>query len=202
MTLPSASLIRTRQERPRSRRSITLARRAGSGPGRPQAYALRPDDQLHRRAVGNPFGPDDSERRLHSTARDTAVEPVHGTEEARDERVGWPRIELGGRPALDDPAVAHGVKAICRQSCLSGIVRDEQGGRAGLLQQTQNLLAQLAAEPCVEGREGLVQQHQIGLGSQRSGQRHALLLAARQGSRKGSGMPGHAHALQERSDLP
>ena len=59
------------------------------------------------------------------------------------------------------------------------------------------LLADLRAQGGIEGRERLVQQHQLRRRRQRPGQRHALLLAARQGVRICPGVGAHVDCRQE-----
>ena len=59
-------------------------------------------------------------------------------------------------------------------------MRHQQNRRPLFLQQLQRRVADAVAQPVVEARERLVHQHHARPRRQRAGQRHALLLAARQ----------------------
>ena len=61
----------------------------------------------------------------------------------------------------------------------------------------QRLVAHLRAQRGVQGRERLVEQHQLRLRRQRPGQRHPLLLAAREGVRIGAGVGAHVDRGQQ-----
>ena len=55
---------------------------------------------------------------------------------------------------------------------------DQQGARARRAQDAGDLGAERVAQPGVERGERLVEQHDLGIGGQRAGERHALALAA------------------------
>ena len=77
---------------------------------------------------------------------------------------------------------------------------DEDRGCPGRPQRGAHLLADVGAQPGVEGREGLVEQHQRRLRGQRAGQRDALLLPAGELGRHPAAVPGEADELEHLLD--
>ena len=143
-----------------------------------------------------------AQRRRDLAAVDTPLEPVHRPEEAGHERVDRGRVELGGRAALHDPAGEHGVDPVADPDRLLGVVGHQQHRGPGLAQECQGLVAHLRAQRGVEGRERLVEQHQLRRGRQRAGQRHALLLAAGESVRVGARVGRHVDGGQQLGDAP
>jgi hypothetical protein len=91
---------------------------------------------------------------------------------------GGCRSRTACRPAR--PAAIHHHDAVGDRQRLFLVVRDEDGGDAEFALDRADLVAQRHAHLGVERRQRLVEQQQLGLGRQRAGQRHALLLAAGQ----------------------
>ena len=87
----------------------------------------------------------------------------------------------------------HHCDAITEAHRLLLIVGDQDRGDADVGQQTAHLVAQLHSQGGVEAGERLVEQHDAGLRREGAGQRHALLLAARQRA-------GHAVVLVLEAD--
>src|SRR5690606_14510554 len=86
--------------------------------------------------------------------------------------------ELVRRSELLDPAAVHDGDRVAYGERFLLIVRDEDPGRARLLQDLPYLQANLVAERGVEVAERLVEQDHVGPGRERLGERHALLRAA------------------------
>ena len=92
--------------------------------------------------------------------------------------------------------------AVADPDRLLGVVGHQQRRRAGVAQQRQRLLAHLGAQGGVQRGERLVEQHQLRRGRQRAGQRHPLLLAARQRVRIGPGVGAHVDRGQQLGHAP
>jgi hypothetical protein len=84
------------------------------------------------------------------------------------------------RAHLLEPALLHHADAVRQRQRLVLVVRDEDGGDAGLGLQVGDRLAHLQAQLGVEVGQRLVHQQHLRLDDQRARQRHALALAARQ----------------------
>src|SRR4029450_4593014 len=92
-----------------------------------------------------------------------------------------PRVgeELLGRGGLQDPAAVHEHDPVGRRPGEAHLVADHDHGHAGggqVAHDVQDLVDHLR----VQGRGGLVEQQQLGVHGQGAGDRHPLLLAARQ----------------------
>ena len=116
-----------------------------------------------------------------------ALHQVGLAEEARDERRRRPLVGLVRRADLLGAALVHHHDAVGERHRLALVVRDQDGRRADgaldLAQLDLHLLAQLG----VEVRQRLVEQQDLRPDHQRAGERHALLLAARELARKAAG---------------
>ena len=99
-------------------------------------------------------------------------------EEFRDER--RPRAcEHAARIADGlDPAVVHHRDGLGERERLGLVVGDVDRGKAEALLEHRELHAHMGAQPCIEVRHRLVEQHEARLVHQRAGERHPLLLAA------------------------
>ena len=109
-----------------------------------------------------------------------AAQDVAAADEARDELRPRPAVDLLRRAELLDPAEVHHRDQVGRGHRLGLVVGHVDRGVAILVVQAADLEAHLLAQVGVEVRERLVEQQGLGLDHQRAGQRHALLLAARQ----------------------
>ena len=131
-----------------------------------------------------------------------AVHEVGPAEEVRDERRRRPLVGLVRRADLLGAAVVHHHDAVAERHRLGLVVRHQDGGRADraldLAQLDLHLLAQLG----VEIGERLVEQQDLRPDHESAGQRHALLLAARQLARKAAGEGAEADQLQRLADAP
>ena len=76
-------------------------------------------------------------------------------------------------------------------------MRNEQGGGAKALLQRADLVAQMAAYASVQRRQRLIEQQRARVDGQRTGQCHALLLAARQLAHRPVLKTLQAHQLQQ-----
>ena len=72
-----------------------------------------------------------------------------------------------------------------QQGRIVRVVGDQQRGHLHPFQHLGQLVAQAHTQQCVQRRQRLIQQQQARRGCQRTGQRHALLLPARQVARQG-----------------
>ena len=106
------------------------------------------------------------------------------------------RLRVGG---LDDRAVAHDGDDIGQRQRLLLVVGHQQRRGAALAQHAAHLGAHLRAQAGIEGVEGLVEQHQLGRGRERAGERDALLLAPGELVRAALGQVGQPDQLQQLS---
>jgi hypothetical protein len=83
------------------------------------------------------------------------------------------------------------VDAIRDPDRLVGVVRHHQHWRAGGAQDGDDVVPHLLAQRRIEAREGLVEEHQPGARRERPGERHPLLLAAREHVGIALGMTAH-----------
>ena len=111
-------------------------------------------------------------------AHEPVAELADGAEEARDEAVGGPVVELARAADLLDPRVVHHGDPVGDRHRLLLVVRDEQRRHLDLLVQPAQPLAQLRADLRVERAERLVEQQHARLDGERARQRHPLALAA------------------------
>src|SRR3546814_20431462 len=80
------------------------------------------------------------------------------------------------------------------------VVRDEHGGDAEVEQEAVDLGAHLGAQRRVEVREGLVEQEDVRLGGDGSGEGHPLLLPSRERSGLALAEPAQTDELERRLD--
>src|SRR3546814_1256428 len=80
------------------------------------------------------------------------------------------------------------------------VVRDEHGGDAEVEQEAVDLGAHLGAQRRVEVREGLVEQEDVRLGGDGSGEGHPLLLPSRPRSGLSLAEPAQTDELERRLD--
>jgi hypothetical protein len=111
-------------------------------------------------------------------AGDLAVEDVHVADEVGHEAGVRRLVDFGGRRHLDDLAMAHHRDAVGHGHGLFLVVGDDDEGEAEALLQVHQLELGFLAQLLVEGAERLVEQQHLGALGQRTGERHALALAA------------------------
>ena len=132
-----------------------------------------------------------------SSQRTTPPSAVPGSTSASPRNSATQRLRralvdlLGRARLLDAPRAQHGHGVGERERFLL-VVGDEERARAGGAQDRRDLLAQALAQAGVERGERLVEQHDLGIGRQRAGERDALALAARELVRVRRGPVGEA----------
>ena len=99
-----------------------------------------------------------------------------------------------------DATVADHDQVVGHRQRLGLVVGDQHGGGTDTPQQVMDLLAQLDAQLGVEGRERFVEQDQLGLGGERPGQRHPLLLTTGQLVWLAVAQPGQADEVEQLVD--
>jgi hypothetical protein len=105
-------------------------------------------------------------------------------------------VDLLGGAGLDHGSLAHHGHAVGERQRLLLVVGDEHRGRLRLAQDQLELAAQPRPQRCVERRERLVEQHDLGTGRERAGERDALALAAGQLVRVAVGLVLEADELE------
>ncbi len=193
-------------------RSPHSARSAPHGRGRPRHRAsaiglsqhARPEMIAARaeRAAGRPVG---RQRQLAADRQQRTGEPVgagqrNGVEEAA--RIGMAHVveHLLDRAVLDRVARIHDRDLLAGLEDEAEVVRDVEHRGAELARDVLDELDDAGFDRYVEGGRRLVEQQQLGIGQERHGDEHALLLAARQLVRKGihdSFRIGQPHLGQE-----
>jgi hypothetical protein len=111
-----------------------------------------------------------------------------------------PVVQTIGRVPLGDRAGLHHPDHIGHRERFVLVVGDQQRGRARLVEDVAQFHGQPFAQVRIEVREWLVQQQQAGRGRQRTGQRHALLLTARQFVRKARGEAAQSDQIEHALD--
>ena len=125
---------------------------------------------------------------------------VREAEEAGRVGIVWMRPErLVRRCDLDDVPCAHDGDAIAERERFGLIVRDVDRGRPELLEDPAEVVEEPIAQSSIERSEGLVQQEDARLGSQRASERNALPLATRQRPHCAPLEPNKAHQLEKLS---
>ena len=146
----------------------------------------------------------DVNRELAVAALDGRLDEVHRrrADEAADEEVHGPLVELLRRSDLLDLAFPHDRDAIAHRHRLDLVVRDVDRRHAELVLEARDLCAHVDAELRVEVRERLVHQVRLRLAHDRAAHRHPLALAARERARlaveerlETEDVRGLAHAL-------
>ena len=79
---------------------------------------------------------------------------------------------------VGDPPVAHHQDPVAQRDRLVDVVGDEQHRRVVALAQPPHQVVHAQAGDRVQRGERLVEQHQVRVGDERAGERHALRLAA------------------------
>jgi hypothetical protein len=129
-------------------------------------------------------------------ALDFGGEEVRLASEGGDIAFGRPLVDLARRSELRDLAVLHDGDLVGDRHRLGLVVGDIEGrGAAGLLH-VADQPAHVVTQAGVEIGQGLVEQQEPRLDDQRAGQRHALLLAARQLARQAVLEPDKLHLLE------
>ena len=101
-------------------------------------------------------------------------------DEVLDVVVGRPRDELLRRPDLDDPAGPHDHHVIAELQGLGEIVGDEDHRLAELAVEADHLVLHIAPDQRVEGAEGFVEEHHLGVAGEGASEADPLLLATRE----------------------
>ena len=116
---------------------------------------------------------------------DRRLDHVHRrrADEASDEQVDRPLVELLGRRHLLQLALAHHGDAVAHRHRLDLVVRHVDGRHAEVVLQARDLGAHVHAQLRVEVRERLVHQVGLRLAHDRSAHRHALALPSGKRSR-------------------
>src|SRR5207244_5663179 len=118
-----------------------------------------------------------------------------GAEKGGDQLVARVQVELVRRPDLEQAAgVEHG-EAVGEGERLLLVVGDEDGGDAELALDAADGVAQLDADLGVEGAKGLVEQQHLRVTGEGTGERHPLLLAARELAGLATAVAGEADEL-------
>ena len=125
-----------------------------------RAHDHDPGTRSRRAGIGRQL--QGAERRERPSRLDVGGYQVDGAQEARQPSVPRTLVELRRRALLDDPPVAQHGDGVGQRQRLLLIVGDEHGRHALLAQQRMDLLADPAAQRCVQGRERLVEQQRRG----------------------------------------
>ena len=131
-------------------------------------------------------------------AHEGLAEAVDAAHEGHHELVDGVLVDLARGADLLDAAVVHDGDRVGDLHRLLLVVGDQDRRLVDLLVQAPQPVAQLLAHAGVEGAEGLVEQHHLGLDRERAGERHALALAARE---LAGVAVGQAVELHEREQL-
>ena len=131
-----------------------------------------------------------------------ALDEIVDADEISHETGGGPLVERLGRPHLADFSEAEDRDAIRHRQRFFLVVRHVDRGDAELLLELADLRPHLHADLGVEIGERLVEQQHLRIQHERTRQRHALLLPARQLAGITIAQPGETHLLQHRSHPP
>ena len=129
-----------------------------------------------------------------------ALEHVHRADEIGHEFRAWEFIDFGRRARLDDFAVIHDANAARQGHRFFLIVRHDNESHAQLVLQADQFELRVFAQFLVERAQRFIQQQQLGALHQRTGQRHALALAAGQLMRLALGELAHFHQVEHGGD--
>ena len=119
-------------------------------------------------------------RHRHRIAARLALQQVGFAEEVRDEAGRRPGIDLGRGADLVQPAVVHHRDPVGHDQRLLLVMGDEERGQAEPALQPPDLELQPLPQLAVERAEGLVEQQQPRAEDHGAGERHPLLLPARE----------------------
>ena len=117
--------------------------------------------------------------RFHAAAKE-----IGAADEARDEGVGRRSYRSRCEPTCCTPPFGHDDEPVGHRQRLLLVVRDHHRGQPQLLLQLADLDAHFLPQLGVEIGQRLVEQQDVGLDHERAGERHALLLPARQFARQ------------------
>jgi len=108
--------------------------------------------------------------------------------------------EVLGRALFKDLALVHEQDAVRHLAREPHLVRDHDHGHA-VAGQPFHDVENLADHLGIEGRGGLVEEHDLGVHGQGAGDGHALLLSAREIVGVGGGLVGQPHAGEKSHGL-
>jgi len=159
---------------------------------------LRPQRQpyLARQRLGPRVQGQAAQGAVRMAAIRVATQQQRRAGQARHVRAARLPIDHIGTIALHDASALHHSHQIGHGESLAGIVRDQHRSGAHVAQHAYHVFAHAAAQIQVQRVEGFVQQYQGRIGRKRPGQRHALLLAARQLVGKALVQAGQARELE------
>ena len=140
---------------------------------------LGPDHDVDGGSVGNTGCEELAEWCIRQRPMHFAFDHVDIAEESRGLDIDRRVVDIVGRTALHDAAVAHQGDLVGHAHRLAGFMRDQQHRCAFVLEDRQRLVTDVIAQTVVEARKRLVHQHDPRPRGQRPCQRHALLFAAR-----------------------
>src|SRR3990167_1737998 len=161
------------------------------------APGLRPHRHLYRAALHRHAGAQHQRAECHS-----AVSVGHGGEQHRLAHETGHELAVRGfvqrarRALLRNQALVHHNDLVAHGHGLGLVVCDVSHRERQALLQRADLFAHLTAQAGVEVGQGLVEQQHLGLQHQRTGQGHALLLAAREFTGQAVVIAHQAHAAQ------
>ena len=124
------------------------------------------------------------------------MRPRHVAHEVRHVLVRRLQHDLGRGSHLYEPTVAHDGDAVTEAQRFVKIVSDEHHRLLQLTAQPNDLVLHLATDERVERRERFVEQHDVGVGGERSGEAHTLLLATAELVRLVVAHTGQSHQRQ------
>jgi len=110
--------------------------------------------------------------------------------------VGRPLVKVALGADLAHRALVHHHQPVGHGQRLFLVVRDHDGGEAKLALQFADLDTDLLAQLGVEVTKRLVEQQHVGPDGKGTGQRHALLLAARELARQAAAVAGEPDQRQ------
>ena len=133
-------------------------------------------------------------------AVDFRRQQIGDADEVGDEGIGRLAVDLDRRCRLQDPAVAHDDDQVGHGHRLALVVGDDDGGDAEPLLQLAQFHLHGLTQFGVERRERLVEQEQLWRQRERTGDRHALALAAGELCHRPVGKAGQMDQRQQLVD--
>ena len=124
---------------------------------------------------------------------DLALDEIGLADEVGHEAHRGAVVDVARGADLQDLALAHDRDAVRHGEGFLLVMGHEDEGDAGFMLQALQLDLHVLAELVVQGRERLVEEQNLGCRGERPGQRHALLLAARDLAGAAIGEFLHAH---------
>src|SRR5262249_53234520 len=129
------------------------------------------------------------------------LEHVDRADEVGDKTAGGRLVDVRGGADLHDPAAVHDAEALAERHGLLLVVRDHDEGDAEALLDVEQLELRVLAQLLVERGQRLIEQQQFRPLDQRTRQRYALALAARQLVRLAREERAHFDDLEDLADL-